>query len=179
MVDFTSQLLFPVLIVVLLILSQSIKMVNEYERVVIFRLGRLSGVKGPGIFLIIPIVDKAMKIDLRIVAIDVPKQAVITKDNVTVEVDAVVYYKVVEPGAAITQVENYMFATSTLSQTTLRDVLGQMELDELLSERESINKQIQELLDAYTDPWGIKVTGVTIRDVALPETYEESNCQTG
>lgn len=174
MVDFTSQLLFPVLIVIFLILSQSIKMVNEYERVVIFRLGRLSGVKGPGIFLIIPIIDKAMKIDLRIVAIDVPKQAVITKDNVTVEVDAVVYYKVVEPGAAITQVENYMFATSTLSQTTLRDVLGQMELDELLSERENINKQIQELLDAYTDPWGIKVTGVTIRDVSLPETMKRA-----
>lgn len=169
-----SQLLLPVLIVVILILSQSIKMVNEYERVVIFRLGRLSGVKGPGVFLIIPLVDRATKIDLRVVAIDVPKQAVITKDNVTVEVDAVVYYKVVEPGAAITQVENYMFATSTLSQTTLRDVMGQMELDELLSEREHINKQIQELLDMYTDPWGIKVTGVTIRDVSLPETMKRA-----
>jgi regulator of protease activity HflC (stomatin/prohibitin superfamily) len=174
MVDFTSELLFPVLIVVLLILSQSIKVVNEYERVVIFRLGRLSGVKGPGIFLIIPIVDKVIKLDLRVVTIDIPKQAVITRDNVTVEVDAVVYYKVVEPGAAITKVENYMFATSTLSQTTLRDVLGQMELDELLSEREQINKQIQELLDAYTDPWGIKVTGVTIRDVALPDTMKRA-----
>lgn len=172
--SFTSELLFPVLIVVLLILSQAIKMVNEYERVVIFRLGRLSGVKGPGIFLIIPIIDKAVKIDLRVVTIDVPKQAVITRDNVTVEVDAVVYYKVVEPGAAITQVENYMFATSTLSQTTLRDVLGQMELDELLSQRENINKDIQELLDAYTDPWGIKVTGVTIRDVALPENMKRA-----
>ena len=174
MVDVISELMLPVLIVVILILSQSIKMVNEYERVVIFRLGRLSGVKGPGIFLIIPFIDKALKIDLRIVAIDVPKQAIITKDNVTVEVDAVVYYKVVEPGAAITQVENYMFATSTLSQTTLRDVLGQMELDELLSERENINKKIQELLDAYTDPWGIKVTGVTIRDVALPENMKRA-----
>lgn len=169
-----GNLLIPVLIVLLLILSQAIKMVNEYERVVIFRLGRLSGVKGPGLFLIIPIIDKAIKIDLRIVTIDVPKQAVITKDNVTVEVDAVVYYKVIEPGAAITQVENYMFATSTLSQTTLRDVMGQMELDELLSEREHINKQIQELLDAYTDPWGIKVTGVTIRDVALPDTMKRA-----
>lgn len=171
--QFASPLL-PVLILVILILSQSIKMVNEYERVVIFRLGRLSGVKGPGIFFIIPIIDRAMKIDLRVVAIDVPKQAVITRDNVTVEVDAVIYYKVVEPGAAITQVENYMFATSTLSQTTLRDVMGQMELDELLSEREHINKQIQELLDMYTDPWGIKVTGVTIRDVALPETMKRA-----
>lgn len=169
-----SPTLFPVLIVLLLILSQSIKMVNEYERVVIFRLGRLSGVKGPGLFLIIPIIDKAVKIDLRIITIDVPKQAVITRDNVTVEVDAVVYYKVVEPGAAITQVENYMFATSTLSQTTLRDVLGQMELDEVLSEREGINKEIQELLDTYTDPWGIKVTGVTIRDVVLPDTMKRA-----
>jgi len=171
---FTSPLLVPVLIVVLLILSQAIKMVNEYERVVIFRLGRLSGVKGPGIFLIIPFIDRAVKIDLRVVTIDVPKQAVITKDNVTVEVDAVVYYKVVEPGAAITQVENYMFATSTLSQTTLRDVLGQMELDQVLSERENINMEIQELLDASTDPWGIKVTGVTIRDVALPENMKRA-----
>jgi regulator of protease activity HflC (stomatin/prohibitin superfamily) len=130
-----SALLFPALIVVFLILSQSIKMVNEYERVVIFRLGRLSGVKGPGIFLIIPIVDKVIKVDLRVVTIDIPKQAVITRDNVTVDVDAVVYYKIIEPGAAVTQVENYKFAIFTLSQTTLRDVLGQMELDELLSER--------------------------------------------
>jgi len=168
------ELLLPVLVILILIVSQSIKMVNEYERVVIFRLGRLSGIKGPGVFLIIPIVDKAIKIDLRVVTIDIPKQAVITRDNVTVEVDAVVYYKVVEPGAAITQVENYTFATSTLSQTTLRDVLGQMELDELLSERENINKRIQELLDISTDPWGIKVTGVTIRDVSLPDTMKRA-----
>ncbi|HHV25138.1 MAG: slipin family protein [Methanosarcina sp.] len=174
MSTFASQIYLPVLLVVLLILSQSIKMVNEYERVVIFRLGRLSGVKGPGIFLIIPIVDRAMKIDLRITTMNVPKQAVITRDNVTVEVDAVVYYKVVEPGAAITQVENYSFATVTLSQTILRDVVGHMELDGLLSEREHINKQIQELLDTYTEPWGIKVTGVTIMDVALPDTMKRA-----
>ncbi len=149
-------------------------MVNEYERVVIFRLGRLSGVKGPGIFLIIPIVDKVIKVDLRVVTIDIPKQAVITRDNVTVDVDAVVYYKIIEPGAAVTQVENYKFATFTLSQTTLRDVLGQMELDELLSERERIDKRIQELLDAYTYPWGIKVTAVTIRDVSLPDTMKRA-----
>jgi regulator of protease activity HflC (stomatin/prohibitin superfamily) len=173
MVDFSVSL-FPALIVVFLILSQSIKMVNEYERVVIFRLGRLSGVKGPGIFLIIPIVDKVIKLDLRVVTVDIPKQAVITRDNVTVDVDAVVYYKVVEPGAAITQVENYKFATYALSQATLRDVLGQMELDGLLSERESINTRIQELLDAYTDPWGIMVTGVTIRDVSLPDTMKRA-----
>lgn len=162
------------LIIVLIILTQAVKMVNEYERVVIFRLGRLSGVKGPGLFIIIPFVDRAAKIDMRIVAIDVPKQAVITRDNVTVEVDAVVYYKVIEPAAAITQVANYRFATSTLAQTTLRDVLGQMELDEILLHREQINKNIQGLLDTYTDPWGIKVTGVTIRDVALPDTMKRA-----
>lgn len=165
-----SEFLVPVLIIVILFLSQAIKMVKEYERVVIFRLGRLSGVKGPGLFLIIPIIDTVVKIDLRVVTIDVPKQAVITRDNVTVEVDAVVYYKVTEPGAAVTEVENYKFATSMLSQTTLRDVLGQIELDDVLSQRETINRDIQELLDVSTDPWGIKVTGVTLRDVSLPET---------
>ena len=165
-----SELIFPVLIIVIAILSQSIKMVKEYERVVIFRLGRLSGVKGPGLFFIIPVIDTVVKIDLRIVTIDVPKQSVITRDNVTIEVDAVVYYKVVEPGAAVTEVENYRFATSMLSQTTLRDVLGQIELDDVLSKREQINKDIQVLLDDSTDPWGIKVTGVTLRDVSLPDT---------
>ncbi len=164
-----SEIIFPLLIIIM-ILFQSVKMVKEYERVVIFRLGRLSGVKGPGLFLIIPVIDSIVKIDLRVVTIDVPKQAVITKDNVTVEVDAVVYYKVVEPAAAVTEVENYKFATSMLSQTTLRDVLGQIELDDVLSEREVINRDIQELLDISTDPWGIKVTGVTLRDVSLPDT---------
>jgi regulator of protease activity HflC (stomatin/prohibitin superfamily) len=165
-----SEFFVPVLIVVIAFLSQAIKMVKEYERVVIFRLGRLSGVKGPGLFIIIPIIDSVVKIDLRVVTIDVPKQAVITRDNVTIEVDAVVYYKVTEPGAAVTEVENYKFATSMLSQTTLRDVLGQIELDEVLSQRETINRDIQELLDVSTDPWGIKVTAVTLRDVSLPET---------
>ncbi|MBN1133534.1 MAG: slipin family protein [Methanosarcinaceae archaeon] len=165
-----SEFVIPVLVIVIAFLFQAIKMVKEYERVVIFRLGRLSGVKGPGLFIIIPIIDSVVKIDLRVVTIDVPKQAVITRDNVTVEVDAVVYYKVTEPGAAITAVENYKFATSMLSQTTLRDVLGQIELDDVLSQRETINRDIQELLDVSTDPWGIKVTGVTLRDVSLPET---------
>ena len=165
-----SELLLPILVIVIAILSQAIKMVKEYERVVIFRLGRLSGVKGPGLFLIIPVIDTVVKIDLRVVTIDVPKQSVITRDNVTIEVDAVVYYKVVEPGAAVIEVENYRFATSMLSQTTLRDVLGQIELDDVLSQREQINKDIQVLLDDSTDPWGIKVTGVTLRDVSLPDT---------
>ena len=164
------DILFPVLILVIFILSKAIKIVNEYERVVIFRLGRLSGVKGPGLFLIIPIIDTVVKIDLRVVTIDVPKQNVITKDNVTVDVDAVVYYKVVEPSSAVNEVENYKYATSTLSQTTLRDVIGEIELDELLSNREEINKKIQEMLDVSTDPWGIKVTGVTLRDVKIDAT---------
>jgi regulator of protease activity HflC (stomatin/prohibitin superfamily) len=162
--------LFPLLIVAIFILSKAIKIVNEYERVVIFRLGRLSGIKGPGLFLIIPIIDTVVKIDLRVVTIDVPKQNVITKDNVTVDVDAVVYYKVVEPSFAVNEVENYKYATSTLSQTTLRDVIGQIELDELLSKREEINRSIQEMLDVSTDPWGIKVTGVTLRDVKIDDT---------
>lgn len=164
------DVLFPLLIVAILILSKAIKIVNEYERVVIFRLGRLSGIKGPGLFLIIPIIDTVVKIDLRVVTIDVPKQNVITKDNVTVDVDAIVYYKVVDPSSAVNEVENYRYATSTLSQTTLRDVIGQIELDELLSNREEINKDIQELLDVATDPWGIKVTGVTLRDVKIDDT---------
>lgn len=152
------------------ILSKAVQIVKEYERVVIFRLGRLSGVKGPGLFFIIPVIDTVVKVDLRVVTIDVPKQVVITKDNVTVAVDAVIYYKVIEPSKAVNEVENYRYATSTLSQTTLRDVIGQIELDDVLSKREEINLQIQELLDASTDPWGIKVTNVTLRDVSIDET---------
>lgn len=157
------------LIIILIIISQAIKIVREYERVVIFRLGRFSGVKGPGIFFIIPIVDRVMMLDLRVVTIDVAKQVVITRDNVTVDVDAVIYYRVVDPGRAIIQVENYKMATSLLAQTTLRDVLGQIDLDDLLSKREELNKKLQEILDQHTDPWGIKVTAVTLRDVSLPE----------
>jgi regulator of protease activity HflC (stomatin/prohibitin superfamily) len=157
------------LIIVIIILSQAIRIVREYERVVIFRLGRFSGVKGPGIFFIIPIVDRVMMIDLRVVTIDVAKQVVITRDNVTVDVDAVIYYRVIDPGRAIIQVENYKMATSLLAQTTLRDVLGQIDLDDLLSKREELNKKLQEILDQHTDPWGIKVTAVTLRDVSLPD----------
>jgi len=157
------------LIIVIIILSQAIRIVREYERVVIFRLGRFSGVKGPGIFFIIPIVDRVTLLDLRVVTIDVAKQVVITRDNVTVDVDAVIYYRVVDPGRAIVQVENYRMATSLLAQTTLRDVLGQIDLDDLLSKREELNKKLQEILDQHTDPWGIKVTAVTLRDVSLPE----------
>jgi regulator of protease activity HflC (stomatin/prohibitin superfamily) len=162
------------LLIVLVILSQAIKIVREYERVVIFRLGRFSGVKGPGIFLIIPIIDRVMQLDLRVFTIDVAKQVVITKDNVSVEVDAVIYYRVVDPSRAIIQVENYKMATSLLAQTTLRDVLGQIELDDLLSKRDELNKKLQEILDQHTDPWGIKVTAVTLRDVSLPESMRRA-----
>jgi len=162
------------LMVAFIILSQAIKIVREYERVVIFRLGRFSGVKGPGIFFIIPIIDRVMLLDLRVFTIDVTKQVVITKDNVSVEVDAVIYYRVVDPSRAIIQVENYKVATSLLAQTTLRDVLGQIELDDLLSKRDELNKKLQEILDRHTDPWGIKVTAVTLRDVSLPESMRRA-----
>jgi Membrane protease subunits, stomatin/prohibitin homologs len=147
-----------------------IHIVKEYERVVIFRLGRLAGVKGPGIFITAPFIDKGVKIDMRTVTIDVPKQDIITKDNVTITVDAIVYYKVMDPQMAITEVENYRYATSMLAQTTLRDVLGQLELDEVLTQRERVNVDLQKLLDQDTDPWGIRVTSVTIRDVSLPDS---------
>lgn len=162
------------LLVVFVILSQAIKIVREYERVVIFRLGRFSGTKGPGVFFIIPIVDRVILLDLRVFTIDVAKQVVITRDNVSVEVDAVIYYRVVDPSRAIIQVENYKLATSLLAQTTLRDVLGQIELDDLLSKRDELNKKLQEILDHHTDPWGIKVTAVTLRDVSLPESMRRA-----
>ncbi|RLF15850.1 MAG: slipin family protein [Thermoprotei archaeon] len=152
------------------LLSASVKVVKEYERAVIFRLGRLLGAKGPGLFFIIPGVDKFFKVDLRVMAVDVPKQRIITKDNVSVDVDAVVYYRVFDPVKAVTVVEDYNYACQLLSQTTLRDVLGQVELDDLLTKREELNKRLQSIIDAATDPWGIKVTAVTIKDVALPET---------
>ncbi|MDD1754375.1 MAG: slipin family protein [Methanothrix sp.] len=162
------------LLVVFIILSQAIKIVREYERVVIFRLGRFSGMKGPGVFFIIPIIDRVILMDLRVFTIDVAKQVVITRDNVSVEVDAVIYYRVVDPSRAVIQVENYKLATSLLAQTTLRDVLGQIELDDLLSKRDELNKKLQEILDRHTDPWGIKVTAVTLRDVSLPESMRRA-----
>ncbi len=157
-------------ILIIIILVQAIKVVREYERVVIFRMGRLLGAKGPGLFFIIPFVDSPVKMDLRTVTIDVPKQTIITKDNVSVDVDAVIYYRVVEPMNAVTKIENYMIATSLLAQTTLRDILGQIELDDLLSKRDELNKRLQEVLDTATDPWGIKISAVTLRDVSLPES---------
>lgn len=166
---FELSLLFLILVVLIPFLVSSIKIVREYERAVIFRLGRLIGAKGPGIFFRIPIVDAFIKVDLRIVTVDVPKQEIITKDNVSVKVDAVVYYRVVDPVSAIVKVSNYHYAIAMLGQTILRDVVGQAELDDLLQKRDEINKKIQELIDEVTMPWGVKVTAVTIRSVELPE----------
>lgn len=153
----------------ILVLSASIKIMAEYQRMVIFRLGRLKGIKGPGLVFRIPIIDKIIKLDLRTKVINVPKQRVITEDNVTVDVDAVVYYRIVNPEKAIVEVQNYDSATSLRAQTTLRDVLGGQELDSLLAEREKLNKELQSIIDEATDPWGVKVSAVTIRDVSIPD----------
>jgi len=160
--------------VVLIILSMSIKIVTEYERGVIFRLGRLIGAKGPGLFLIIPFVDRMFKVDLRVVTMDVPSQEVITKDNVTVRVNAVVYFRVVDPEASVVKVLDHIRATSQISQTTLRNVLGQSELDELLAQREKLNQMLQKIIDEHTDPWGVKVSTVEIKEVELAEEMKRS-----
>jgi regulator of protease activity HflC (stomatin/prohibitin superfamily) len=161
---------FVFLIIFLFILAASaIKILREYERGVIFRLGRLIGAKGPGIFFIIPGVDKMIRISLRLVTLDIPPQDVITRDNVSIKVNAVVYFRVIDPNKAVVEVENYLYATSQLAQTTLRSVVGQMELDELLSQREKINMQLQDILDKHTEPWGIKVSLVETKQVDLPE----------
>ncbi|MDZ7262008.1 MAG: slipin family protein, partial [candidate division KSB1 bacterium] len=144
------------------------RVLREYERGVIFRLGRLIGAKGPGIILLIPIVDRMVKVSLRTIAMDVPPQDVITRDNVSVKVNAVLYFRVIDPAKAIVEVENYEYATSQLAQTTLRSVLGQVELDDLLAEREKINRQLQTIIDHHTDPWGIKVSLVEVKHVDLP-----------
>ncbi len=162
-------LVMAILIIAIPFLAASIKIVREYERAVIFRLGRLKGAAGPGIFFIIPIVDKIFKVDLRINTIDFPKQNVITKDNVSILVDAVVYYRVEDPIRAIVRVANYNYAVVQLAMTTLRDVIGTVELDELLTHREEVSKRIQKLVDDITEPWGIKIVAVTIKDIVLPE----------
>ncbi|MFQ5838613.1 MAG: slipin family protein [Thermoplasmata archaeon] len=164
------EILIPVVFVIIIILASAIKVAREYERAVIFRLGRLKGTKGPGIYFIIPIVDRRVVMDLRVLSIDVPQQHVVTVDNVSVAVDAVVYYRVDDPIKSVVKVRDFFQATNLLAQTTLRDILGQVELDDLLSKRDELNKKIQDLLDVATDPWGIKVQTVTIRDVALPES---------
>ncbi|MGI6601387.1 MAG: slipin family protein [Dethiobacteria bacterium] len=169
-----EHIIIPIIILVLMFLMSSIKVVREYERIVVFRLGRLIGEKGPGLILVIPLIDRTVKISLRVVTMDVPSQEVITRDNVTTNVNAVVYYRVVDPNKAIVNIEDYRFATAQLAQTTLRSVTGQAELDELLSEREKLNQLIQKILDEATDPWGIKVTAVEIKDVGIPELLQKA-----
>jgi regulator of protease activity HflC (stomatin/prohibitin superfamily) len=161
-------------VLVLLFLWMAINIVNEYQRVVVFRLGRLVAARGPGLVLIIPLIERAVRMDLRVVTLDVPPQDVITRDNVSVKVNAVVYFRVIDPNKALVNVENFMFATSQLSQTTLRSVCGQAELDELLAERERINEKIQTILDADTDPWGIKVTKVEVKQIDLPQEMQRA-----
>ncbi|MBT1075112.1 slipin family protein [Geobacter grbiciae] len=158
-----------ILILLIMFAASAIRVLPEYERGVLFRLGRLAGVRGPGLFFIIPGIDKLVRVSLRIVALDVPPQDVITHDNVTVKVSAVIYFRVMEPQKAIVEVENYLYATSQLAQTTLRSVLGQVELDELLANREKINKELQEILDRHTGPWGVKVTAVEVKNIDLPQ----------
>lgn len=160
--------LIVVIAFVFLILASAIKIMNEYERAVVFRLGRLIGFKGPGLIILIPFIDRMVRVSLRTIAMDVPPQDVITKDNVSIKVSAVLYFRVIEPQKAIVEVENYLFATSQISQTTLRSILGQSDLDELLSEREAINRRLQEIIDDHTEPWGIKVSAVEVKQVDLP-----------
>jgi regulator of protease activity HflC (stomatin/prohibitin superfamily) len=171
------SLLVPVFLI-LIVLGSSIKILNEYERAIIFRLGRSSkaviGGNGPGLLILIPFVDKMVKVDIRTITMDVPTQEIITRDNVPVKVNAVVYFRVVDPVKAVVDVENYIAATSQISQTTLRSVLGQSELDELLSHREKINQTLQSIVDEHTDPWGIKVTTVEVKDAELPESMQRA-----
>lgn len=163
-----SPILFTILFFLILILSSAIKVLREYERGVVFRLGRLIGAKGPGLILLIPIVDRMVRVSLRTIVMDVPPQDVITKDNVSLKVNAVVYFRVIQAEKAIVEVEDYLHATSQLSQTTLRSVLGQSQLDEILAEREKINRELQRIIDHQTEPWGIKVSNVEIKHVDLP-----------
>lgn len=169
-----SMSLLVVLVILGLILASAIRVLKEYERGVIFRLGRLIGAKGPGLIFLIPIIDKMQKVSLRLVTLDVPPQDVITRDNVSVKVNAVIYFRVMDSNRAIVEVENFLYATSQLAQTTLRSVLGQVELDELLAERDKVNEQLQEILDRHTDPWGIKVTTVEVKHIDLPQEMQRA-----
>jgi regulator of protease activity HflC (stomatin/prohibitin superfamily) len=164
----------PAIIVLAIVVPQAVRILREYERGVVFRLGKLLDAKGPGVVFLIPLVDKMVRMDLRVVTIDVSKQEVMTKDNVPATVDAVVYFRVVNPMDAVVKVENYYRATSLIAQTTLRSVLGQASLDDLLSQRDVINQKLQEIIDRQTEPWGIKVTSVEIKDVALPDSMKRA-----
>jgi regulator of protease activity HflC (stomatin/prohibitin superfamily) len=169
-----AAILFVLIFFIIAILSNSIRILREYERGVIFRLGRLIAAKGPGLIFLIPIVDRMVRVSLRVIAMDVPAQDVITRDNISIKVSAVIYFRVVDASKAIVQVENFLFATSQLSQTTLRSMLGQSDLDELLSERDKINKRLQETIDTHTSPWGIKVSMVEVKNVDLPTEMQRA-----
>ncbi|GCC11037.1 modulator of FtsH protease HflK [archaeon] len=168
------SIIIPVALIVIAIVVSGVKVVSEYERGVIYRMGRYVGVKGPGMFYIIPMVDRMFKLDLRTITMDVPSQDVMTRDNVPVKVNAVIYFRTIDPGKAINEVENYLAATSMIAQTTLRSVVGEAELDELLSEREKLNERLQKIIDTQTDPWGIKVTAVEIKDVEIPQDMQRA-----
>jgi regulator of protease activity HflC (stomatin/prohibitin superfamily) len=174
MVGAFSLPMIVVIVLLVMFLASAIRILNEYERAVVFRLGRIRDVKGPGLIIIIPGIDKVVKVDMRTITMDVPPQDVITKDNVSIKVNAVVYFRVVDANAAVIDVENYLYATSQLAQTTLRSVCGQVELDEILSAREKINIHLQEILDRSTDPWGIKVSLVEVKQIDLPEEMKRA-----
>jgi regulator of protease activity HflC (stomatin/prohibitin superfamily) len=174
MIGIMGSLGFFAAFVVIIIILNAIKIVREYERLVVFRLGRVIGEKGPGVVLLWPIIDRAIKVGLRTVTLDVPPQDIITRDNVSVKVNAVIYFRVVAAQEAVIQVENYLYATSQLAQTTLRSVLGEVELDELLSERDKLNQNLQQKIDRDTEPWGVKVTKVEVKNVDLPQEMQRA-----
>jgi regulator of protease activity HflC (stomatin/prohibitin superfamily) len=174
MQQISYTLLITGIVFLLIILASAIRILREYERAVIFRLGRLIAVKGPGLILLIPLIDRMVRVSLRTVVMDVPTQDVITKDNVSIKVNAVVYFRVMQPDKAIVEVENFLFATSQLSQTTLRSILGQSELDELLSQRDKINRELAKIIDNQTEPWGIKVSTVEVKHIDLPQEMQRA-----
>ncbi|KAA2238477.1 slipin family protein [Chitinophaga agrisoli] len=172
-----SVWMIVIIVFAVLILGNAIRILREYERAVVFRLGRLTtanGVRGPGLILLIPLIDKMVRVSLRTVVMDVPPQDVITQDNVSIKVNAVVYFRVIQPNKAVVEVENFLMATSQLSQTTLRSVLGQSELDDLLSQREKINQKLQQIIDAHTEPWGVKVSNVEVKQIDLPQEMQRA-----
>lgn len=166
--------IITLVVLVVMFLASAIRILNEYERGVIFRLGRIIATKGPGLIILIPVIDRMVKVDMRIITMDVPPQDVITRDNVSIKVNAVIYFRVMDANSAVIEVENFLYATSQLAQTTLRSVCGQVELDEILAEREKINTQLQEILDRSTDPWGIKVTTVEVKHIDLPQEMQRA-----
>jgi regulator of protease activity HflC (stomatin/prohibitin superfamily) len=174
MIPFLSSLGIFLVFIVIAALANAIRVVREYERLVVFRLGRLVGERGPGLVILIPFIDRAVKVGLRVVAMDVPPQDIITRDNVTVKVNAVIYFRVMSAQAAVISVENYLYATSQIAQTTLRSILGQAELDELLAERDKQNQALQQVIDRQTEPWGVKVANVEVKNVDLPQEMQRA-----